>query len=173
MRAFRAATSADIPALRRLIESAYRGEGAKAGWTHEADLLGGARTSDAELSGIVGDADQVMLITEEADEAVGCVRLMRQADGSAYLGMLTVSPLRQAEGLGRQLLAAAEAEAARRFASPRMEMTVISTRSELIAWYERRGYALTGERRPFPLEAQDFGDLPKLDLEFLVLDKPL
>lgn len=173
MSEFRAATPADIPALRRLIESAYRGEGAKAGWTHEADLLGGARTSDAELAGIIADPDQVLLMTEDAGEAVGCVRLMRQADGSAYLGMLTVSPLRQAGGLGRRLLAAAEAEAVGRFASPRMEMTVISTRSELIAWYERRGYALTGERRPFPVEVQDFGDLPARDLEFVVLEKRL
>ncbi|MGQ2990883.1 MAG: GNAT family N-acetyltransferase [Brevundimonas sp.] len=170
---FRAATSVDIPTLRRLIESAYRGDSAKAGWTHEADLLGGDRTSDAELAGIIADPDQVLLMTEDEGEAVGCVRVMRQADGSTYLGMLTVSPGRQAGGLGRALLAAAETEAIARFAAPRMEMTVISTRSELIAWYERRGYALTGERRPFPLEARDFGDLSPQTLEFVVLAKPL
>lgn len=170
---FRAATSADVPALRRLVESAYRGETAKAGWTHEADLLGGDRTSDAEIAGIIADPDQVMLMTEHAGEAVGCVRLMRQPDGSTYLGMLTVSPARQAGGMGRRLLAAAEVEAVRRFGSSRMEMTVISTRAELIAWYERRGYTQTGERRPFPAEAQDFGDLPPLALEFVVLEKPL
>ena len=172
--AFRPATSADIPGLRALIESAYRGETAKAGWTHEADLLGGARTSDAELAGIIADPDQVMLIGDAGpDAAFACVRVMKQADGSTYLGMLTVAPDRQAGGLGRSLLAAAEAEAVRRFASPRMEMTVISTRAELIDWYGRRGYALTGERRPFPAEVQDFGDLPPLDLEFVVMAKPL
>lgn len=170
---FRAATSADVPALRCLIESAYRGDSAKAGWTHEADLLGGDRTSEAELAGIIADPDQVLLMTEDAGEAVGCVRVMRQADGPTYLGMLTVSPGRQAGGLGRALLAAAETEAIARFTAPRMEMTVISTRSELIAWYERRGYSLTGERRPFPAEVQDFGDLPKLDLEFVVMEKAL
>jgi predicted N-acetyltransferase YhbS len=171
--AFRPATSADVPALRALIESAYRGETAKAGWTHEADLLGGERTSDAELAAIIADAAEVMLIGEADGRTVACVRVMRQADGSTYLGMLTVSPDRQAGGLGRALLAAGEAEAVRRFESPRMEMTVISTRSELIAWYERRGYALTGERRPFPAGAGDFGDLPVLDLEFVVLSKQL
>ena len=170
---FRAATSVDIPTLRRLIESAYRGDSAKAGWTHEADLLGGDRTSDAELAGIIADPDQIMLTSQDRGEIVGCVRVMRQPDGSTYLGMLTVSPLRQAGGLGRRLLAAAEAEAVRRFGSSRMEMTVISTRAELIAWYERRGYALTGEHRPFPAEAQDFGDLPPLELEFVVLEKAL
>lgn len=125
MSEFRAATPADVPALCRLIESAYRGDSAKAGWTHEADLLGGDRTSDAELAGIIADPDQVMLTSQDQGETVGCVRVMRQPDGSTYLGMLTVSPLRQAGGLGRRLLAAAEAEAVRRFGSSRMEMTVI------------------------------------------------
>lgn len=170
---FRPATAADVPALRRLIESAYRGDSARAGWTHEADLLGGARTSDVELAGIVADPDQVMLLAEEDSHIIACVRLMKQADGAAYLGMLTVSPERQAGGLGRALLAAAEAEAVARFEAPRMEMTVISARAELIAWYQRRGYALTGERRPFPAEAQDFGDLTPQALEFVVLAKSL
>lgn len=170
---FRSATAADVPALRRLIESAYRGDSAKAGWTHEADLLGGDRTSEAELAGIIADPEQVMLMAEDAGGALGCVRVMRQADGSTYLGMLTVSPARQAGGLGRRLLAAAEAEAVRRFGSSRMEMTVISTRAELIAWYQRRGYTQTGERRPFPAEPGDFGDLPSRALEFVVLAKAL
>ena len=170
---FRPATLSDVPALRRLIESAYRGDSARTGWTHEADLLDGPRTSDTELAGIIADPDQVMLLAVATGDTVACVRLMRQADGSTYLGMLTVSPARQAGGLGRRLLAAAEAEAVARFHAPRMEMTVISTRVELITWYERRGYALTGERRPFPLEAEDFGDLPPQSLEFVVMAKPL
>lgn len=170
---FRPATQADIPALHALIESAYRGETAKAGWTHEADLLGGPRTDAAELAGVIADPDQVMLLGEEGDALIACVKVVRQGDGPAYLGMVTVSPARQAGGLGRSVLSAAEQEAVRRFGSRRMEMTVISTRSELIAWYERRGYIQTGERRPFPAEAQDFGDLPPLDLEFVVLEKPL
>ena len=171
--AFRPATVADVPSLHALIESAYRGETAKVGWTHEADLLGGTRTSVEELQAIIGDADQVLLLGEDGGAVAACVRVMRQAEGPAYLGMLTVAPDRQAGGLGRTVLAAAEAEAVRRFGASCMEMTVISTRSELIAWYERRGYVLTGERRPFPAEAQDFGDLPPRDLEFVVLEKPL
>ena len=170
---FRPATPADIPALHALIESAYRGETAKASWTHEADLLGGTRTSAEELATIIADPHQVMLLGEDIGDLAACVRVVRQGDGPAYLGMLTVSPDRQAGGLGRTLLAAAEAEAVHRFGASRMEMTVISTRAELIAWYLRRGYGLTGERRPFPAEAQDFGDLPWLDLEFLVLEKAL
>ncbi|MBJ7484508.1 GNAT family N-acetyltransferase [Brevundimonas sp.] len=169
----RPATAEDIPALHALIERGYRGESAKRGWTHEADLLGGQRTSTDELSGIITDPDQVILLAQSGGVLIGCVRVMRQGDGSAYLGMLTVDPVRQAGGMGRTLLEAAEAEARSRFGVGRMEMTVISTRSELIAWYERRGYRLTGRTAPFPADVQDFGDLPPQTLEFVVMDRAL
>jgi GNAT superfamily N-acetyltransferase len=94
----------------------------------------------------------------------------RRPDGRGYLGLLTVEPTLQAAGLGRRLIAAAE-DCARAFGAKAMEMTVIASRGELIAYYERRGYALTGERRPFPLDDPRFG-LPKTrDLEFVVLEK--
>ena len=88
--------------------------------------------------------------------------------GRAYLGMLGVSPLAQATGLGRTLLAAAEAEARVRFGTRWMEMTVIAIRHELVAWYERRGYRLTGERRPFPEEVPG-----RDELEMVVLERVL
>lgn len=161
----------DVAVLRPLIESAYRGKSARAGWTHEADLLGGKRTSEAELEGIISSPDQVILIAEADSGLVGCVCLTRLAGKATYLGMLSVNPDLQAAGLGRQLLSAAEVEAVNRFDADRMEMTVISTRSELIAWYERRGYHLTGERRPFP--EGDYGAFSPQDLEFVVLEKSL
>ena len=169
----RPATAEDIPALHALIERGYRGVSAKRGWTHEADLLGGQRTSTDELSGIITDPDQVILLAQSGGVLIGCVRVMRQGEGSAYLGMLTVDPVRQAGGMGRTLLEAAEAEARSRFGVGRMEMTVISTRSELIAWYERRGYRLTDRTAPFPADVQDFGDLPPQTLEFVVMDRAL
>jgi ribosomal protein S18 acetylase RimI-like enzyme len=165
--AFRAATPDDVAALHPLIERAYRGETAKAGWTHEADLLSGARTSAEELSGLIADPDRVILLAHRGDRLIGCVQVARVGDGLAYLGMLTVDPALQASGLGRRILAAAEQEAVARFAARRMEMTVIHRRAELIAWYERRGYAPTGERRPFPV------DPPRPELEFVVLEKAL
>ncbi len=168
---FRIGRPDDIPALRQLIESAYRGKSARAGWTHEADLLGGKRTSEAELEEIVTSPDQVMLLAEVSDSLVGCVCLTRLPEDVTYLGMLSVNPDLQAGGLGRRLLSAAETEAVSRFGTSLMEMTVISTRSELIAWYERRGYRLTGERRPFP--EGDYGAFSPQDLEFVVLEKPM
>ena len=164
---FRAATLADVATLHPLIERAYRGETAKAGWTHEADLLFDTRTSSEELSALIADPDRVILLAHKDGALIGCVQVARVGDDRTYLGMLTVEPTLQASGLGRRLLAAAETEAVARFAARRMEMTVIHRRAELIAWYQRRGYAPTGETRPFPV------DPPRPELEFVVLEKGL
>nr|WP_221205208.1 GNAT family N-acetyltransferase [Brevundimonas mediterranea] len=150
-----------------MIERAYRGDTAKAGWTHEADLLFDTRTSAQELSALIADPDRVILLAHRDGALVGCVQVARVGDDLAYLGMLTVEPTLQASGLGRRLLDAAESEAVARFAARRMEMTVIHRRAELIAWYERRGYRHTGETRPFPV------DPPRPELEFMVLEKRL
>ena len=165
--AFRAATLDDVAALHPLIERAYRGETAKAGWTHEADLLFDTRTSAEELSALIADPDRVILLAHRDGAPVGCVQVARVGDDRAYLGLLTVEPSLQASGLGRRLLAAAETEAVARFAARRMEMTVIHRRAELIAWYKRRGYRPTGETRPFPV------DPPRPELDFVVLEKGL
>lgn len=165
---FRLATPADVPALHALIERAYRGEAARGGWTHEADLLGGQRTDPQALAEMLADPAQAVLVT--GDPIAGCVALHR-GEGHAYLGMLTVAPEGQAQGLGRALLAAAESHA-KGWGVERIEMTVIRQRAELIAWYKRRGYALTGETRPFPMDDPRFG-LPRAPLEFVVLEKRL
>jgi len=163
----------ELPALHRLIEGAYRGDSAKRGWTHEADLLGGQRTDLEALEAILADAAQALLVARDGDELAGCVSVADKGEGLAYIGLVTVDPERQAGGLGRELLHAAERFAAESFASTRAEMTVITQRTELIAWYERRGYALTGERRPFPATDPRFGLPRRDDLEFVVLAKAL
>ncbi len=168
----RAATPDDIPVLHALIERAYRGESAKRGWTHEADLLTDERTDVDELAVIIADQDQAILMAHsDAGALVGCVCISRKYYDSAYLGLLTVDPVRQATGLGKLLLATAEAHAAKMFAATTIEMTVIAKRKELIAYYERRGYALTGEIRPFPHDTA--GQATPEPLHFVVLQKPL
>ena len=164
---FRTATLDDVAVLHALIERAYRGDSAKAGWTHEADLLFDDRTSAGELSALIADPRRAVLLALRDSAVVGCVQVAHAADDLAYLGMLTVEPTLQAGGLGRGLLAAAEDEARRRFHARRIEMTVIRSRAELIAWYARRGYALTGEERPFPVSP------PRPELAFVVLEKRL
>lgn len=163
---FRPAVVADVPDLHRLVERAYRGDSARAGWTHEADLLESPRTSAEALTAVVQDPRQAVLLAFDGERLVGCVQVSRVGDDGAYFGLLTVEPARQAGGLGRQLIAAAERWAVERWGARRMELTVVSVRRELIAYYERRGYRLTGEQRPFPVAVE-----PPLLLS--VMEKPL
>lgn len=165
---FRTAVAADVPAIRALVESAYRGDSARGGWTHEADLLGGERTSKAEVAAVVADPAQRIVVAEQDGRIVGSVAITSRPEARCYLGMLAVAPSLQAAGLGRRLIAAAEEQARRSFGAAVMEMTVIHLRPELIAYYERRGYARTGEIRPFPY------DLPEAPgLQMIVLERPL
>jgi GNAT superfamily N-acetyltransferase len=169
---FEPARSSDLDVLHALIHRAYRGESAKAGWTHEADLLDGQRTDPEALAAMLDSGADTILVARDEDGLAGCIAVTVKSGGLAYIGMVTVDPTRQAGGLGRQLLAVAERCASMQGASV-AEMTVIAQRSELIAWYERRGYRLTGERRPFPMKDPRFGVPRRDDLEFVVLAKPL
>ncbi|MBE7171264.1 MAG: GNAT family N-acetyltransferase [Williamsia sp.] len=163
-----AATEEDIPALLQLVNSAYRGDSSRAGWTTEADLLDGIRTNEASLREMIRKPYATILLCKDlAGTLAGCVYL-EQMGKSLYLGMLTVSPLLQAQGIGKQLLRAAE-DTARSKQCTSIQMTVISIRSELIAWYERHGYAKTGQTQPFPTD-EKFG-IPKQKLEFIVMRK--
>jgi predicted N-acetyltransferase YhbS len=162
----RLATPADLAHLHPVIERAYRGDSARGGWTHEADILEGQRTNLADLAKILTRPMERLLVAEDGGRIIGCVQITDRGDGLAYLGLLCVEPALQAGGLGRRLIAEAEAHAARLFGAATMEMTVIDSRAELIAYYQRRGYRLTGEGRPFPIAATP-------PLRLAVLEKPL
>lgn len=170
MLTFRQATGADVGSLHRLIESAYRGESAKAGWTHEADLLAGQRTDPAMLRSMIDDPAQTLLVAEKDSQLLGCVGVEAR-EGYGYIGLVTVDPKQQAAGLGRQILAMAERHICDVLRMDRARMTVIIQRVELIAWYERRGYADTGERAAFPYGEPRFGDPTRNDLAFVVMEK--
>src|SRR5262245_51934100 len=155
----RAAQGSDAARLAEFVNSAFRGDSSKAGWTTEADLLDGQRVDGDRLSETIATPGNVILIQEQDGLLVGCVHLQRTA-GDCYLGMLTVRPTRQGSGLGRQLLEAAERWAVEQWSSRAMHMTVLVQRPELIAWYERRGYQRTGHHKPFPYGDERFG-LPR------------
>jgi ribosomal protein S18 acetylase RimI-like enzyme len=158
----------DIPQLLQLINCAYRGEEAKKGWTHEADLIEGAiRTDEASLKGLIQRPGVVILKYELDENLAGCVFLEKKNE-RLYLGMLSVSPQIQAQGIGKKLLKASE-EHAKEVGCTIIEMTVISVRKELIAWYQRNGYADTGKREPFPDDGK-FGN-PRQELEFIYMEK--
>jgi len=171
----RPAAEPDIPTLNQLVNSAYRGDSSRRGWTTEADLLDGVRTDEASLRAMLQNPAATLLIYEADGRVLGCVYLETKPDHTGaptlYLGMLTVSPDAQTGGIGKQLMAAAE-QVARNKGCRSITMTVIPQRHELIAWYERRGYRTTGETRPFPMDDPRFG-LPKVPLSFIVMEKKL
>lgn len=186
--ALRPARLDDADALSALVNSAYRGDSSRVGWTTEADLLGGQRTDPEALRGFIAagetDGERVLLVHEGAAAGAApgapgttaaidaCVQLERHGD-EAYLGMFTVRPTLQGGGLGRLLLAGAEQDARRRWGVSAVHMTVIAQRHELIGWYERRGYRATGETAPFPYGDARFGEPRRADLHFVVLRKAL
>lgn len=166
----RPATHADFPVLAALVNRAYRGEASLLGWTTEAHLLDGPRTDEADLRQLAAAPGATFLLAHNAAAGlVGSVYTKPQAP-DLYVGMLSVEPERQAGGIGRQLLAAAEAQA-RQAGHTGVLMSVISVRHELLIWYERLGFRRTGEVLPFPVEASP--SVPKQPLELLLLRKAL
>jgi len=172
---FAPAAESEFPAVVALVNSAYRGEGAQAGWTTEAGYIDGQRIDLDSLRQDLAEAPKAVLLTlrdEDGGPLLGCVWLEPDAEAQDawYLGMLTIRPDLQDRQLGRALLAHGEAYARDRGAR-RVRMTVVHLRDTLIAWYQRRGYALTGETKPFPV-GERFGR-PQRALEFVVLEKAL
>lgn len=178
---FRKATPADAVPLRALVQSAYRGESSRAGWTHEADIItSGDRIDDAGLlAKIRAPGGQVLLALDPATSALlACCELVRHPAPSetAYFGLFAVSPALQNGGIGRRVLAEAERLARDEMGATTMEMTTLWMRTELVAWYERRGYKVVeGETRPFPFELVTSTGAESLrdDLYFIVLRKDL
>lgn len=160
----------DIPQLVSLVNSAYRGEASKKGWTTEADLLDGIRTDEASLYIIMNKPSAVFLkYLNDKNEITGCVYLEKNKD-ELYLGMLSVSPEAQAQGIGKKLMKASE-DHAQQHGLKAVVMTVISVRTELIVWYERRGYKRTGQIEPFPYDTKS--GVPTQPLQFIIMKKLL
>ncbi|NUK23048.1 GNAT family N-acetyltransferase [Streptomyces lunaelactis] len=169
---YRDAVEADIPALVPLIESAYRGDSSRSGWTTEADILNGQRTDPEGVREVITAPGSTLLVVERDGELIACCQLEHRGE-NAYFGMFAVRPGLQGAGLGRQVMAEAERHARERWGVSEMHMTVISVRDELIAWYERRGYRRTGKLSPFPYGDERFGIPQREDLAFELLVKPL
>ena len=164
------ATLADVHQINILVNEAYRGDTSRQGWTTEANLLDGLRIDESTLSGYLDDPNVVILKnTNEHKQITGCVYLELRTP-KLYLGMFSVSPLLQAKGIGRNLLLAAE-EYTQKLNLECITMTVISTRYELINWYERRGYKVTGKTLPFHVDKK-FG-IPKQHLSLIAMEKEM
>ncbi|HLU13215.1 MAG TPA: GNAT family N-acetyltransferase [Arenimonas sp.] len=169
---FRAATADDVEAIVALVESAYRGDASRAGWTTEADLLDGRRTGADDVMAQITRPQSRILLAEVDGRLVACAHVAVE-DGAGYFGMFSVKPTLQGGGLGKRVLAEAERIVREEYGQRLMRMTVIDVREELIAWYERRGYRRTGVKKPFPYGDERFGLPRRDDLRFEVLEKPL
>ncbi|MGH3745023.1 MAG: GNAT family N-acetyltransferase [Mycobacteriales bacterium] len=167
----RQAGPADVDTVVALVQSAYRGEASRAGWTTEAHLLDGQRTDATALADLLAAPASQLLLAVEDGTILGCFAL-EERGARWYFGTFAVRPAGQARGTGSALLAEAE-RLARTAGAVALELTVIHARTDLIAWYERRGYARTGETRPFPYGDERFGRPRRDDLEFVVLEKAL
>lgn len=165
------AVKADAAGITRLLNSAYRGETSKKGWTTEAHLIDGdTRSSETEVLQVMEKEGSVFLKYTGADGTLtGCVNLQLQGE-KLYLGMFSVDPEQQGGGVGKKLLQAAEAYA-HYIKCNIIYMSVISLRTELISWYQRHGYADTGRRIPFQEDGKSGRHLQPL--EFMILEKTL
>ena len=168
-KAISTAALSDIPSLVQLLNSAYRGESSKEGWTTEAGLIEGeVRTDEATLFELMQKEGVVFLrFVNDENKIIGCVNLQQHND-KMYLGMFSVSPKLQGGGIGKRLLAAAEQHAVNT-GCDMIYMHVISDRIELIDWYKRCGYVDTGRRKKFQQEELTGRHLKPL--EFMIMEK--
>lgn len=166
---YRKAVVADAQTIAQLVNSAYRGESSRAGWTTEADLLDGLRTSADEVKRLIESENTIIFLCLNGEDLVGtiCLELVHDV---VHIGMFVVNPVLQGEGVGKRLLAAAENLAQQIWAFQKFQMHVITLRYELIAFYERRGYQRTGILSDFPVNPAVWQ--PKLaDLKLEILEK--
>jgi len=169
---FRSATAADIDAVVALVESAYRGDASRQGWTTEADFLDGRRTGADDVSACLARERSRILLAERNGAMLACAHVAEE-DGAGYFGMFSVRPDLQGGGIGKHVLAEAERIVRDEWHLATMRMTVIDIRDELIAFYERRGYRRTGITKPFPYGDARFGLPRRDDLRFEILEKEL
>ncbi|MEQ1742629.1 MAG: GNAT family N-acetyltransferase [Candidatus Nitrotoga sp.] len=166
---FRTASKLDAAVIANLVNMAYRPESGASGWTHESDLVSGSRTNVDQIVDIISKPDSVILLGIKGSEIVACIHIEKD-DSSGYIGMFAVNPTLQGAGVGKQMLAYAEWYASENFSSDKFIMVVVSSRSELISFYQRRGYQKTGSIMDYPLSAG--AGIPKHpDLKIEILEK--
>ncbi len=165
------ATISDVQEINKLVNSAYRGESSKIGWTTEADLLDGIRVDEERLKEFIQKKDSMLLkYLDDENKIIGCVHLEKHGY-KLYLGMLTVQPELQNRGLGKEMMKEAESQAKAVNCSA-VYMSVLTDRRILMEWYIKHGYKNTGVKKPFPSHDKRFG-IPKKPLEFILLEKSI
>jgi len=172
MTAFRTAVLADCDSIVTLVESAYRGDISRQGWTTEADFLDGQRIDAEGVRADIEKPGSCILLAEQEGRLLACCHL-EKIGYACYFGMFSVQPHLQGSGIGKAMMQEAERRARDEWHCHAMEMTVIDIRDELIAFYQRRGYVRTGIKKPFPYGDARYGLPKRADLQFEILSKPL
>ncbi len=151
----RIAETADAERLRDLINAAFR--------RAESFIIERDRIDLEVVQSLLVKGE--FLVAEDDGTLAGCVYLERRGE-RAYLGLLSVDPMRQKAGVGSMLMREAErhcAKAGSRF----MDLRIINLRQDNRAFYQRRGYIETGTE-PFPSDLAT-----KLPCHFVNMSKPL
>lgn len=164
----RLATRVDAAAICTLVNSSYRGIAGERGWTSEVELVTGLRAQAADIEKVLARANSAVLVGVVASAIVACVHA-EKVGSDVQIGLFSVQPSWQGRGIGKWLLDEAERYAWQVLNAQRLVMTVISQRSELISFYQRRGYRRTGEISPYPVHAQV--GTPKVHLTVERLEK--
>lgn len=147
----RTASESDAAEIALLVNRAYRPAPHERRWTHEADLISGPRTLAAQVRALFSSQSCILVLCAE-QKIIACVHLLGE-ESSVYIGMLATDPALQTQGLGKQMLQHAERHAAAHFNASAFKMSVLSSRPELLAFYQRRGYVCTGEIEDYPVSA--------------------
>ena len=162
----------DVKELNNLVNSAYRGEESKKGWTTEAEILDGIRIDEKALELLLAKPEVTILkLTDQSGKIVGTVCLEVKSH-ELYLGMFAVSPLAQGNGIGKSLLMAAEHHAIENNCA-KIIISVISSRVELVNWYSRHGYVPTGDSIAFEEIEGRFGDPKVSAIRLIEMEKVL
>lgn len=151
----RPAQAQEADSIAALVNRAYRGESSRAGWTTEADLLDGKRTTPEEVLGLLARYDIQILTGWVASQlTVTLCAEWHAVQQTVHLGMIAVEPTAQNRGYGKTVILAAEQWAVEHWQVRVSQMAVVSLRQALIAFYQRLGYQPTGEVRPFPYQPE-------------------
>lgn len=161
------ATEQHIADIVELVNFSYRKKGHQ-GWTSEALIVDGDRINADQVREL-NRFDSTILLLFQEERLAGCVHVQK-CEKAGYIGMLTTHPEFQNQGIGKQLLQAAEHYLIEKYSVHCFKMSVLSARTELLAFYQRRGYQLTTQVEDYPIHANVGQPLLK-DLTVLHLTK--
>lgn len=143
------ATEDDVEALVALVNSVYRGEHSKQGWTTEANILEGKRVDTAWVRDVIESSHSTLIVARRHGAVIGCLQIDIEAP-VAHLGLFAVDVVSQTLGIGKRLLQEAEVYAKSNNIST-LQLEIIDKRADIILYYERRGFQATGESLDFPV----------------------